>query len=146
MRRVWTLALCGLVLSSGVLMAAAPTGQYEISDETVKDLRTGLVWQRRLDSVPRTFEEAKAYCDQSRIGSSKGWRLPTVAELQTIVDVRRSEPAADEKAFPNLVTDKCWTSTRSSPDEDANVWAVSFSIGVMSEYKDTAALSVICVR
>lgn len=144
--RVWTLALCGLVLTSGVMVGAAPVGQYEVTDKVARDRRTGLVWQRNLPTGVRTYEEAKKYCEEAQPDSYNGWRLPTVAELQTIVDVRAAKPAVDKAVFTNILSQLCWTSTPYIGAAEPSVWAVSFAEGNNRDLKKTAQSSVVCVR
>lgn len=148
MGRVWTPVLCGLVLASGVMMAAAPVGQYELGQETVRDRRTGLVWQRNLSDQKWTLEQAEAYCAGVQTGGLSGWRLPTVAELQTLVDVRTTMPAADTEAFKNMKTQLCWTSTPYLGERatESSVWGVNFGAGLNRSIVKTGKASAMCVR
>jgi hypothetical protein len=68
---------------------------------SISDPRTGLIWQGVTDGTQHTFTEAQAYCAMlSYDGASAGkWRLPTIWELQTIVDETRHGPALDA-TFP----------------------------------------------
>ena len=59
----------------------------------VLDKETGLVWQRDTDNTPKTWFEAWVYCYQLTLGARKGWRLPTIEELSTLVDPSQSNPA-----------------------------------------------------
>lgn len=51
----------------------------------------------------------------------EGWRLPTVDELQTILDRSRHSPAADTERFPDTQSEPYWTSTPCSWDSDARL-------------------------
>ena len=67
--------------------ATAPSGRYTITAGTVYDTKTKLTWQQPGPSATYTWAAAKTYC--AGLGSSlggTGWRLPTIKELQTIVD------------------------------------------------------------
>ena len=68
----------------------------------VLDKETGLVWQRSadrnrdgvindLDRAPWLF--ALAACRGSEVGNRKGWRLPTIDELSSLVDPSTNSPA-----------------------------------------------------
>jgi hypothetical protein len=74
---------------------------------TVRDEATGLVWQQTDDSRTRDWPEALAYCQSLELGGERGWRLPNVKELQSIVDYRRHAPALDER-FLKMSDPKGW--------------------------------------
>lgn len=65
------------------------------NSDAVLDRETGLVWARQ--SLSRTLgptteinrNNVNQYCRLLTIGNRKGWRLPTVAELQSLVDRSR---------------------------------------------------------
>lgn len=59
--------------------------------DTVTDNVTSLVWKQSDDGAGRSWADANTYC--STLGS--GWRLPTRAELVSIVDFGRSSPSMD---------------------------------------------------
>jgi len=65
----------------------------------------------------------------------EGWRLPTVDELQTILDRSRHSPAADTDRFPDTQLEPYWSSTPCSWDSDAR-WVVNFDDGGVDYYDD----------
>ena len=72
----------------------------------------------------------------------EGWRLPTVDELQTILDRSRHSPAADPDRFPDTQSEPYWSSTPCSWDSGAR-WVVYFYSGyVYGSYDDGRS----CVR
>lgn len=69
-------------------MANSPTQKnYAVSADgtTVRDIRTGLVWERSGSSTKMTYAEAVVYAEKSRTGDQSDWRLPTAAELEGLV-------------------------------------------------------------
>jgi hypothetical protein len=82
----------------------APNARFVIlsnfGSDAVLDRETGLVWARQ--SLSRTLPpiteinmgNADQYCSLLIIGNRKGWRLPTVAELQSLLDRSRIFPNA----------------------------------------------------
>ncbi len=64
-------------------------------DGTVSDLATGLMWAKSDSPDSMNWEDALAYCAQSRLGGHSDWRLPNVKELQSIVDYGRAPGAKD---------------------------------------------------
>jgi hypothetical protein len=78
----------------------SPNTFTDNQDGTVTDSRTGLTWQQTVRTQQSGLADAKAYCaDLSLAGT--GWRVPTRAELESIVDFTRYDPAIDPTFFPN---------------------------------------------
>ncbi|NDV25251.1 DUF1566 domain-containing protein [Desulfovibrio sp. JC010] len=85
-------------------------------DGTIADKATGLIWQKQ-DSVKKlNWEEALSYCENLNYAGRDDWRLPSVKELQSIVDYARSPKTSGTAAIdPIFKTTKkesyCWSST-----------------------------------
>ncbi len=62
--------------------AQTPAGRYAIASGVVTDTQTGLEWQQTDDGNSYTFAAAPGRC--TSLGA--GWRVPSMKELQTIVD------------------------------------------------------------
>jgi len=82
----------------------------QLEDAGVRDLNTGLFWQKLPDSATRTWFEASEYCKQLDLDGG-GWHLPSLKELLTIVDPTRSQPAVNVRSFPFTQNARYWTST-----------------------------------
>lgn len=154
----------GVVGTGGALGAGGVTGtgsettvgQYVVSADglTVTDTSTGLVWQRDgsgsrpncTQSPLCTWPEAKAYCAGLTLDGS-GWRLPTLDELESIVDltVASPGPTIDQTAFPSTPTAWFWTSSPYA-GPPAGAWAVAFNFGYSSSTDTDNNLRVRCVR
>ena len=105
---------------------------------TVTDKKTGLVWQHDgsgtrtgcsgEDKLTCTWNEAMAYCAALTLGSLSDWRLPTKAELGSIVDRARKNPSINPIAFSTTPAEWFWTS---SPHDGSSgfVWVVDFYDG-----------------
>jgi hypothetical protein len=101
---------------------------------TLKDLGTGLVWQRTLSAASYTFEQARAYCADLEL-DGRGYRVPSMKELQTLVDEAKPEgPAVDEQAFPGMPGGRAlfWSSSQSAR-EPTSGWFVNFATGESAE-------------
>jgi hypothetical protein len=61
-----------------------------LNNDAVLDRETGLVWSRQYVSAEK-LELVNLACKNLRIGNRGGWRLPTVAELTSLLDY--SSPA-----------------------------------------------------
>ncbi len=144
-------AVALLALLAGITFALpthadAPPCRYESTADTVLDRTTKLLWQRKLDGTTRDYKAAVDYCNNLTISGTK-FRLPTVKELSTIVDVSRTNPAIDTSAFPNepSLSAAHWTSTRYAKD-DTNAWFVQFLDGIVYFKPVTTNMLVRCVK
>lgn len=105
-----------LAASTAALMVAAGPGEsaerFLVTNGTVKDSETALVWQQGVSPTQLTGEEAKSYCSALALGGLT-WRLPSVRELHTLVDFGVARPAAliDQTAFPATPAAVFWTAT-----------------------------------
>jgi hypothetical protein len=142
-----------VLLLSGIVDAAAPTGHYVVTagsgtgNGTVYDTKSKLTWQQTASSTTYTWADAKTYC--AGVGANlggTGWRVPTIKELQSIVDLSQTAaPAIDPTAFPSTPSGWFWSSSpvAGSP---SYAWPVYFPSG----YTDFLAVSnrsnVRCVR
>lgn len=136
----WTLAAAALATTAylvadllpGRARAYAPSDQYTVTVETVSDRFTGLTWQR--DRATGTDLEATAGCDALFLAGVTDWRLPTSAELATLVDFSVPPDFSsgvvriDTLAFPTAVAADYWTSTPISTSSDIRVM-VNFASG-----------------
>lgn len=133
-----------LVASANDTRADAPVGQYIISNGTVFDTKTELLWEQNPTISLYTWNDAKAHCQNLSLMGT-GWRLPSMKELQTIVDESRVDPSIDVTAFPNTALEKYWTSTiRAAYVTDA--WLVAFDYGGTSRESMGLAFRARCVR
>lgn len=100
----------------------------------VLDTATGLIWARTLtqNGSPKRLTHADASEAVKALG--EGWRLPTRAELLTLVDDTRHDPAIDIAAFPDTQSGWYWTSTPAAWNPSSDAWIVSFNYGNASTY------------
>ena len=94
-------------------------------DGTVSHLRTGLMWKQCLQGTSgdqcqtgeaslltweQAFTELKAV-NQDGFGGHNDWRLPNAKELSSIIEYGCHDPALNITAFPNMTSNKVWSST-----------------------------------
>src|SRR5262245_11660698 len=129
----------------------------------VRDNQTGLVWEQAPETTARTWIQrgsgwgpsARQECHSRTTGGQKGWRLPSVHELNSLVHPTQQDPALPPghpftvlSSHPNY-----WsaTTTYNEPsgygDKDL-VWMVSFEFpgGLVLAYPNTLTFGVWCVR
>jgi hypothetical protein len=99
------------------------------NSEAVLDRETGLVWQRTPSTEPSTWRGAQVRCNEFvTIGNRLGWRMPTLQELVSLIDLSRSDPAlpAGHPFNDVQVSGYYFTATEDSRDT-GNTWIVSFA-------------------
>ncbi|WP_320170629.1 DUF1566 domain-containing protein [Maridesulfovibrio sp.] len=69
------------------------------SDGTIEDRATGLIWQKTDSGRKLNWEQALSYCENLTYGGRNDWRLPSVKELQSIVDYSRSPETTNSAAI-----------------------------------------------
>ncbi|MCK7477909.1 MAG: DUF1566 domain-containing protein [Candidatus Moduliflexus flocculans] len=82
-------------------------------DGTITDRATGLMWAQADNGAGVDWEDALAYAETQNASSFLGyddWRLPSVKELQSIVDYTRS-PGATDAALVGPAIDPMFTCT-----------------------------------
>ncbi len=125
---------------------APPAARYAVQTETVRDVATGLTWERVVPQTKLPFEAARSYCERLSLGGRRGWRLPSMPELLTLVDERTTAPPTiDGTAFPRTPPDSFWTASAFA-ETAAQAWHVYFDRGNALYGLLNAAYHVRCVR
>jgi hypothetical protein len=126
--------------------AAAPVSldRYQAAGGTVRDRFTGLTWQQSPDPAVRAWDDSRAYCAALPLAGG-GWRLPSMKELQSLVDDRQASPAIDPVAFPDSPGDPFWSGTPVA-GTTASAWRVSFEHGYTYDALVTYQYRARCVR
>jgi hypothetical protein len=133
------------------LVPKAAGGTY-LNTECVKDNVTGLIWEgktasgNRAGSTTYTHYDVAYYGTQVQMDASnnsygyvayvnsialcgyRDWRLPTVEELQTIVDYSVFNPSINATWFPNTAVEFYWA-TSNYVGNSNYAWAVYFFNG-----------------
>lgn len=110
------------------------------------DSGTSLMWQDNIDvkKTIYTFAQAQTYCANLTLGEYSDFRIPTLRELQTIVDYRNHNPAM-LNGFKNPVSDDFWSSTPYvySP---GSYWVVDFKKGSSEIRSERYSKNIRCVQ
>jgi hypothetical protein len=92
-----------------------------MKSEAVLDLETGLVWERSPSTTQFIFASGQAllHCNTSGVGNRRGWRLPSVQELQSLFDadpansnVQRIPPGHPFQNLPSGDTALFWSANQ----------------------------------
>ena len=135
-------AVAALVLAaSGIAWGeTTDTPRFKISDDgkVVLDQHTGLQWMRcavgqnwtgnTCAGIANRYTWDQASNLELSHAGLDGWRLPTVDELQGLVEYRMFNPAIDPHAFPNTPMSNFWSSSEAAYDL-FYAWTVNFANG-----------------
>ena len=143
-----------------IYLAGPASAQFMARQHTVKDLNTGTTWLRC--SVGQAWDPALETCtgeivklDHTQIAYAiteakrqlgGNWRLPTHAELESLVCDDCPPPKIDSKRFPNISPEAYWTGDKNALNSKT-FWSVSFMTGYSySRFFPYQFLPVLLVR
>jgi hypothetical protein len=135
--------------------ASAPTGHFVVGSGalagTVYDTKTKLTWQQVAPppgypwGAASTSGTAQNYCSALSLAGG-GWRMPTVLELQSLVDYSLpAGPYIDSSIFPNTTRIAFWSASASVSDT-TRAFYVGFDYAYVSTGPKTDPNDVRCVR
>jgi hypothetical protein len=132
------LVLASVAVCSGHPRADAPDGRFVTVADGVQDQVTGLVWQQPDDGQKYTWVAAMTHCTMP-------FRLPTIEELATLLDVANTGVAVVDAAFTNADA-AYWSSTPRAGDA-TQAWYIAFyQAGEIYDASITDSFRVRCVR
>ena len=115
----------------------------------VLDKQTGLVWEKSPQAASAKWSVARRTCVEKNVGGQRGWRLPSLSELQSLVDPSITPPGPTlPQGHPFLAVQSAvyWSETRVG-DNPSGAWAVHFGLGGGSVFINWAhAVHVWCVH
>jgi hypothetical protein len=116
------------------------------NNQAVLDHETGLVWEQSPSTTLRIWSAAQSDCNVKTVGNRKGWRLPTIQELASLVDPTVPSPGPTLPAghpFSNVQSTGYWSATATGA---TSAWVVDFFNGLVVFTDKSGSLFVWCVR
>ncbi len=124
--------------------ADAPSGHFiDLGDGTVQDSKTRLLWQQEVVGGGNRAAMLE-YCSTLSL-AGRGWRVPSVLELRSLVDETHTNPSIDARAFPLTPQEAFWSSTLVAGHPDRG-WYVNFAFGYAASNSVDDGYHVRCVR
>ena len=118
------------------------------NSEAVLDNETGLVWEKSPSTITYPWTGAIIHCAQLNVGGRKGWHLPTVEQLASLVDtsVVGSPKLPTGHPFLNVQQPVVYWSETTDADNAASAWLVTFYGGTVGTTGKSSTDVAWCVR
>jgi hypothetical protein len=131
-----------------VAVGAPNPASYGIgSSGIVTDVVTKLMWQQAVPATTYAWADAVAYCPTLTLGGYSDWRLPTIIELVSIVDLGLGAPSINGTYFPSTPAAMFWSATP-LPSTTTTLYArgIDFTDGRSNYWAPATLGNVRCVR
>jgi hypothetical protein len=130
------------------------------NDNTVTDLKTGLMWKKCLEGVSgnlcdtgsldyftwqQALEQPGVVNAASGFAGHTDWRLPNIRELISIVEEQCYNPAINLNRFPNAPSSSVWSGSPYA-HYPGYAWYVNFNYGDSDSYDRGSGQFVRLVR
>lgn len=119
-----------------------------LNNDAVRDNNTGLVWEKSPQTATATWNGARFTCINKNVGGQKGWRLPSIPDLASLIDPSVAPPGPTLPSghpFTNIQSAGYWSATTSAEDA-SDAWFVYFGRGFVDHDSKTHTGHAWCVR
>jgi hypothetical protein len=134
--------------SAKCVRGATASGTLTLSGSglSVYDSRTGSRWQGTPSETTFTWMDALSYCNDLVLDGLSDWRLPSVKELQSLIDVGSGRnPVEIAPVFPGQDAVEMWTSSP-YPSAPSQSYTVEMLTGAGSTKPTGTLLQTRCVH
>lgn len=139
------------------LAASTPDSRFTVNgDGTVTDKVTGLIWKRCSEGRSGTscengtaatfdWDDARTGVTSISFAGKRDWRLPTIQELDSIVEYQCTMPAINTAVFPATPASNFWSASPYA-GYATGAWNLNFNDGVHDNASKNYRLYVRLVR
>ncbi|HZE89151.1 MAG TPA: DUF1566 domain-containing protein [Verrucomicrobiae bacterium] len=128
------------------LIPASKRFKPALDGTAVLDRETGLVWELAPDTAPISWVAAPFVCLGKTVGGRKGWRLPAVEELMSLIEPAAAIPSLPPgHPFTGIQPDVYWTAT-SVAGVAGEAYGVSLADGSLFDQPKSTLSRFWCVR
>ncbi|MEO5631447.1 MAG: DUF1566 domain-containing protein [Nitrospiraceae bacterium] len=131
----------------------------DFGSAAVRDNNTGLVWEQSPSTIPLVtgtvpvktmWIDARTQCLEKNVGGTRGWRLPSVVELASLIDPSLGKPFLPVNVFTGVQLDTYWSATTNAavnPGANSAKFLLNFDDGKVSYLAPTGgSANFWCVR
>jgi hypothetical protein len=118
------------------------------NSDAVLDKETGLVWERSPQTTAVASSNLRLTCANKAVGGRKGWRLPSLPELASLVDPSVASPGptlSSGHPFLNVQSTNYWSASAHA-ENPALMWGVGFGNGAVLGLSKAFDQRAWCVR
>ena len=98
----------------------------DFQNAAVLDRETGLVWEHAPSTAQSNWSDSTYACVNRFFGGRRGWRLPSVVELASLMDPSLPTPFIPTSVFPDFQLGHYWSATTSAGNPN-NAWSFDFT-------------------
>lgn len=155
------IGIVGLLMLAPLALAGPPSWDDQINrpsrfkvlrdflDEAVLDKETGLVWERFPLSMPNpsSWLASQDMCNTKTVGRRKGWRVPTIQELASLIDPTVGPPGPTlPPGNPFVALSLVYWSATTNAFDTGGAWVVTLFNGDVFVQGKGSTFQVWCVR
>ena len=118
------------------------------NSDAVLDKETGLVWERSPQTTGVSASNVRMTCANKAVGGRKGWRLPSLPELASLVDPSVASPGqilSSGHPFLNVQPTNYWSASANA-ENPSLMWGVGFGNGAVLGLSKAFDQRAWCVR
>jgi phage baseplate assembly protein gpV len=106
-----------------------------------------LAWQNTVESkeLRKNWKASKKYCKNLRLGNYDDWKLPSIQQLQSLVDLEKYRPSIQDEITQISVLTFYWSDTAFA-DSKKKAWHVFYKFGESYYSNKGEKYGVRCVR
>jgi len=119
---------------------------FEKSTNIVTNQTQNIMWQDNLESTQylEDITMAKTYCENLILNGYIDWKMATIEQLQTLIDISNKKTAI-KKEFQYTTSTKYWSKSKFIVDEN-QYWYVDFKTGLVNYDNQNKKNTVRCIR
>ena len=114
---------------------------HDNGDGTMSDQATGLMWMQQGSLDTYNWQEALEFAENSSFGGYSDWRLPTIKELQSVVDYTKSPETSSSPAIDDLFSLTSFTNENNELDW-GSYWSSTTHVNYVSGPTHAAYISL----
>ena len=129
-----------------VLSSALFSNNFIKSENIVIDIKKNLMWQDNPENIEYTenWTFSKEYCSSLTLNGYTDWKLPTIKELQSIVDISKRKLAINSE-FKFTAPSSYWSKSQDIVNK-SNAWYVGFKTGATFRDSKDYDCYIRCIR